>query len=138
MDYKSIFPEEMMSSGNIPPMTIEGIAAKLTYFHEQLHLLHWQTQSYAAHQALGSLYDYVHSFKDGVIEKLMGYMSKRPGPYKIDPLVAATPEAVVEELCSYAYKLYEWAGANKYCDVENLAQELSGEAAKTKYLLTLS
>lgn len=138
MKYNSLFPEDMMSSGNAPSMTLEGIAAKLTYFHEQLHLLHWQTQSYAEHQALGGLYDYVHSFKDGVIEKLMGYMGKRPGAYKLDALTLSTPMAVVEDLCSYAYKLYEWAGENKYCDVENLAQELSGEAAKTKYLLTLS
>jgi hypothetical protein len=30
------------------------------------------------------------------------------------------------------------AESNKFWDVENMAQELSGKAAKTKYLLTLS
>ena len=119
-------------------MTLEGIAGKLTYFHEQLHLLHWQTTSYAEHQALGGLYDYVHDFKDGVVEKLMGYTGKRPGVYKLEPLSTATAGAVVSELITFAHELMEWAEANKYCDVENLAQSLSGEAAKTKYLLTLS
>lgn len=131
----SIFPEDMKSSRN---MSLESIAGTLTYFHEELHLLHWQTTSYAQHQALGGLYDYVHGFKDGVIEKLMGYMGKRPKAFKIESLKEATPMMVVNELSKFAYDLYLWAGENKYCDVENLAQELSGEAAKTKYLLTLS
>lgn len=133
----ALFPEKMKT--NMGTMTLEGIAGKLTYFHEQLHLLHWQTQSYAEHQALGSLYDYVHGFKDDVIEKLMGYMGTRPKAHKMEPLSdATTGERVVQELEAFAYSLYEWAGENHYCDVENMAQELSGHAAKTKYLLTLS
>jgi hypothetical protein len=134
---KSLFPQQMLNSSS-EGLTLESVASKLTYFHEQLHLIHWQTTSYAEHKALGDLYDYVHDFKDDVIEKLMGYMNKRPSPYKIDPLSTVTASSVVSELESFAYKLYEWAGANHYCDVENMAQELSGQAAKTKYLLTLS
>jgi DNA-binding ferritin-like protein len=134
---KSLFPEDMMKSSG-SEMSLESIASKLTYFHEQLHLLHWQTGSYAEHKALGGLYDYVHDFKDDVIEKLMGYMGKKPSVFKLEPLSAATAVSVVSELISYAHDLMTWAEANKYCDVENLAQSLSGEAAKTKYLLTLS
>lgn len=133
---KSLFPQEMMKSTE---MTLESVASRLTYFHEQLHLLHWNTSSYAEHQALGGLYDYVHDFKDGVVEKLMGYMGKRVGQLKMEPVVpTANASAVVSELISFSHQLMEWAEANRYCDVENLAQSLSGEAAKTKYLLTLS
>jgi len=132
---RSLFPEEMIKSGE---MNLESVAAKLTHFHEQLHLLHWQTTSYAEHQALGGLYDYVHDFKDGVIEKLMGYTGKRPGAYKIDPLGNASSTAVVSELLSFASSLKSYAESNGYHDISNLADALSGEAAKTKYLLTLS
>jgi hypothetical protein len=132
---KSLFPQEMLSSGD---MSLESIASKLTYFHEQLHLLHWQTTSYAEHQALGGLYDYVHDFKDGVIEKLMGYTGKRPSAYKIDPLGAAGATSVVSELISFSSSLRSYAESNGYQDISNLADSLSGEAAKTKYLLTLS
>jgi hypothetical protein len=135
---KSLFPEDMMKSSSSEGLTLESIAGKLTYFHEQLHLLHWQTQSYAEHQALGGLYDYVHDFKDGVVEKLMGYLGKRPGIFKIDPLSNATPMAVVESLCMFASDLKAYGEVNKFHDVCNLADALSGEAAKTKYLLTLS
>ena len=133
---KSLFPEEMMKSGEL---NLETIAGKLTYFHEQLHLLHWQTKSYAEHQALGSLYDQVHDFKDDVIEKLMGYMGKRPKAFKMQPIVDMTSSTtVVQELKGFAHELMEWAETNQYCDVENMAQDLSGKAAKTLYLLTLS
>jgi hypothetical protein len=132
---KSLFPQEMLSSGELG---LESIASKLTHFHEQLHLLHWQTTSYAEHQALGGLYDYVHDFKDGVIEKLMGYTGKRPSAYKIEPLSAAMPLSVVSELMSFASSLKSYAESNGYHDISNLADALSGEAAKTKYLLTLS
>lgn len=134
---KSLFPEEMLKSSS-EGLTLETIAGKLTYFHEQLHLLHWQTNSYAEHQALGSLYDYVHDFKDGVVEKLMGYIGKRPGIYKINPLINCTAMSCVEELCNFASELKRYANLNSYHDIGNLADALSGEAAKTKYLLTLS
>ena len=125
----------MLQSGE---MSLDSIAAKLTYFHEQLHLLHWQTTSYAQHQTLGGIYDYVHDFKDGVIEKLMGYMGKRPSGYKIDPIGGAQATAVVSELLSFASSLKSYGESNGYHDISNLADALSGEAAKTKYLLTLS
>jgi hypothetical protein len=137
MAIKSLFPEDMMKSSG-GEMTIESIAAKLTYFHEQLHLLHWQTQSYAEHQALGGLYDYVHDFKDGLIEKIMGYTGKRPTAYKIEPLTNCTGNQCVSDLLSFASSLKDYGERNSFHDVCNLADALSGEAAKTKYLLTLS
>ncbi len=134
---KQLFPKEMLSSSST--LTLESVASKLTYFHEQLHLIHWQTSNNAEHQATGGLYDYVHDFKDGVMEKLMGYTGKRVQAYKADPLTNnATATTVVTDIISFAHELMTWAESNKYCDVENMAQELSGEAAKTKYLLTLS
>ena len=132
---KSLFPDEMMKSGEL---NLETIAGKLTHFHEQLHLTHWQTKSYAEHQALGALYDYVQDFKDGVIEKLMGYTGKRPAPYKIEPLTNCTGNECVSNLLSFASSLKSYAEANSYHDIANLADALSGEAAKVRYLLTLS
>jgi hypothetical protein len=132
---KSLFPEEMMKSGEL---NLETIAGKLTYFHEQLHLTHWQTTSYAEHKSLGKLYEYVQEFKDDVIEKLMGYTGKRPTPYKIEPLINCTGNECVSNILSFASSLKSYGEANSYHDIANLADALSGEAAKTKYLLTLS
>ena len=134
---KSLFPQEMLSSSG-GELSLESIAAKLTYFHEQLHLTHWQTTSYAEHQATGALYDYVHDFKDGLIEKIMGYTGKRPGPYKIEALTNCTAGQCVSDLLSFASQLKSYGERNGFHDVCNLADSLSGEAAKTKFLLTLS
>ena len=134
---KSLFPQEMLSSSG-GELSLESIAAKLTYFHEQLHLTHWQTTSYAEHQATGALYDYVHDFKDGLIEKIMGYTGKRPGPYKIEALTNCTAVQCVSDLLSFASQLKAYGERNSFHDVCNLADSLSGEAAKAKYLLTLS
>lgn len=127
-----------MDMSSTEGLSIENIAGKLTYFHEQLHLLHWQTTSYAEHQALGALYDFVHDFKDGVMEKIMGYTGKRPGVFKIPELSSVTSESCVSELMSFATKLKQYGDMNGFHDIGNLADTLSGEAAKTKYLLTLS
>jgi hypothetical protein len=135
---KSLFPQEMLSKATDSELSLESIAAKLTYFHEQLHLTHWQTTSYAEHQATGALYDYVHDFKDGLIEKLMGYTGKRPGAYRIEPLTDCTAEKCTSDIMAFASSLKMYGEKNSYHDVCNLADALSGEAAKTKYLLTLS
>jgi DNA-binding ferritin-like protein len=135
---KSLFPEEMLSNATGSELSLESIAAKLTYFHEQLHLTHWQTKSYAQHKATGKLYEYVHDFKDGLIEKLMGYTGKRPSAYKIEPLTDCTAEKCASDIMSFASSLKMYGERNSYHDVCNLADALSGEAAKTKYLLTLS
>jgi DNA-binding ferritin-like protein len=139
MALKSLFPEEMMESKGSGSLTLETIAGKLTYFHEQLHLLHWQTSSYAEHQALGGLYDYVQDVKDEIVEKIMGYTGKKPKAFKVEPLSdSATSSGVVVSLISFAKQLEEFAEANNMPDIENISQSLSGEAAKTKFLLTLS
>lgn len=137
MALKSLFPEDMMKSSS-EGLTLEVIAGKLTHTQEQLHLIHWQTSSYAEHQATGALYDYIQDFKDGLIEKIMGYTGKRPTPYKIEPLINCSGSQCVVNLLSFASQLKEYGEKNAYHDVCNLADSLSGEAAKTKYLLTLS
>lgn len=120
-------------------LNTENIAGKLAYFHEQLHLLHWQTRSFAEHKALGGLYEYVESFKDDVIEKLMGYTGKRIQSLTIDAIDSkADSDKVVDEVIKFSAELMKFADTNGYLDISNMAQSLSGEAAKTKYLLTLS
>jgi hypothetical protein len=47
-------------------------------------------------------------------------------------------EQVVGELISFAKQLEEFGKENNMPDIENVAQSLSGEAAQTKYRLTLS
>jgi len=138
---KSLFPEEMMENAMGSALTPETIAGKLSYFYEQLHLLHWQTKSFAEHDALGKIYDKVGDLQDEIVEKIMGYKGTRVKAYKIDALKdysTGAPMQVVSDLITFAKQLEEYGEENNMPDIENVAQSLSGEAAQTKYRLTLS
>lgn len=137
---KSLFPQEMLNnaSGELSP---DSIATKLTYFELQLHNLHWGTRSYAEHMALGGLYDAVFDLKDEIIEKIMGYSGTRAkigNPGQMKDYAPGVSSGVVSELMTFAKQLQNYGSANNMPDIENVAQSLSGTAAKTKYLLTLS
>ena len=139
MAIKSIFPEEMMEDKGTT-LTLETIGASLSYFYEELHLLHFQTTSYAEHGALGIIYDKVGDFQDEIIEKIMGYTGKRIKAYKIEPLKdysSSMPNQVVKELIKFASDLEEFGEDNNMPDIENIAQSLSGEASQTLYRLSL-
>lgn len=129
----AIFPDKMLGKD----LTLDVIAEKFTYFHVQLQLNHWQTKGFAEHEATGKLYSYIYDLKDDVIEKIMGYTNKRVG--NISPKIDNKSSlAVVNELLEFATSLKDFAAKNSYHDIGNLADSLSGEAAKVKYLLTLS
>lgn len=140
MAIKSLFPEEMMeSAGN--SLSLDAIKAKLNYFEIQLHELHWQTRRFAEHEALGKIYDKVFDLKDDIVEKIMGYTGTRTKAMPIQTIKDYTPgiaEQVVNELQKFAKNLEEFGKANNMPDIENIAQSLSGDAAQTKYRLTLS
>ena len=120
-------------------MTTEDIAGKLAYFHEQIHMIHWETRSFAEHKATGGFYEFLQGFKDDVIEKIMGYTGKRIQSLKIEPILPkADSMKIVDEVLKFSKELESYGDSNKFGDVCNMAQSLSGEAAKMKYLLTLS
>ena len=131
----NLFPNEMLKSSD---MTLEGIASKLIWFELQLHMGHWQTSSYAEHEAL-NLYDTIHSFTDDFMEKLMGYNRRKIKELKIPPIVPNINSSnIVSDIITYSEELSNFAKTNGYSDLDNMAQELSGNAAKVLFLLTLT
>ena len=140
MAIKSLFPEGMMESAG-SSLSLDAIKAKLNYFELQLHELHWQTRGFAEHEALGKIYDIVFDVKDEIVEKIMGYTGTRTKAMPVQTIKDYTPgmaEQVVNELQKFAQQLEEFGEANNMPDIENIAQSLSGDAAQTKYRLTLS
>lgn len=120
-------------------MTTEEIAGKLAFFHEQIHMIHWQTRSFAEHKATGSFYEFLQDFKDDIVEKLMGYTGKRIQSMKIE-LIGNKADAmdVADRVMEFSKELESFGDSKGYGDISNMAQSLSGETAKLKYLLTLS
>jgi DNA-binding ferritin-like protein len=136
----SIFPEGMMESAG-SNLSLDSVKAKLNYFELQLHELHWQTRGFAEHEALGKIYDRVFDLKDEIVEKIMGYTGVRTKAMPIQQIKDYSPgmsEQVIGELIRFAKQLEEFGESNNMPDIENIAQSLSGDAAQTKYRLTLS
>lgn len=127
-----------MLSSSGESLTLESIAGKLLTLTEQLHLIHWQTNSYAEHVAVGEAYDYVHDFKDSLMEKLMGYTGRKPSTYRMEPIGGLSATSIASEGMSFASSLKQFAEANGYLDIGNMADDFSGHMAKLRYLLTLS
>ena len=64
------------------------------------HIMHWQTESYAAHQALGAYYNEIPELIDAVIEAYQGKTGiiLRKFPIETDDYEAMTPLAYMEYL----------------------------------------
>lgn len=64
------------------------------------HIMHWQTESYAAHQALGEYYSEIPELVDAVVEAYQGKTGiiLRKFPIETDDYEAMTPLAYMEYL----------------------------------------
>jgi len=137
---KSLFPEKMLNTSG-GELSLDSIKAKLNYFELQVHELHWQTFGLGEHEALGDLYNTIFSIKDEIVEKIMGYTGVRTKAMPVEPVknyAPGLPNQVVTDLISFAKQLENFGESNDMPDIENIAQSLSGDAAKIKYRLTLS
>jgi hypothetical protein len=128
--------------GGNPSLTPELVQSKLFYLSDAAHKLHLDTKSYAQHKALGKLYEGLIGFRDEISEKMMGYMDgKRIGSIKVGALPEFSEKAAMDlakEVRDFGMELKEYAEEKDFCDVENVAQSLSGLGASTVYLLTLT
>jgi DNA-binding ferritin-like protein len=140
MAIKSLFPEDMMKSSG-GELSLDSIKAKLNYFELQVHELHWQTFGLGEHEALGDLYNTIFSVKDEIVEKIMGYTGVRTKAMPVEAIKNYTPglsDQVAKDIIAFAKQLENFGASNNMPDIENVAQALSGDAAKIRYRLTLS
>lgn len=121
-------------------LSLDSIGSKLSFFHLQAQLFHWQTFGGFEHAALGELYELLFEVKDEIIEKIMGYEGKRIKSFKLEPLKDYTLESsnsLVIQILEFALQLKEFGKMSNMTDIENIAQSLSGNVARIKYKLTL-
>jgi DNA-binding ferritin-like protein len=118
------------------------IVTNLLTLHTQLKIYHWQTKSYAEHQALGSTYDELTDLIDGFVEILMGKYGrvKSKSGFKIE-LSNYEDLVVVDFVDKYIDYLTDdlpsGLETEKDTDLLNIRDEMVGQLNKLKYLLTL-
>ena len=117
------------------------LITKLLTLHNQLKVYHWQTDSYAQHQAFGGAYDEFTGLIDQFVEEFMGQYSRimNKGGFKVESsnITDKDPEKFIEEYIQYL--VTELPKGLKPTDTNllNIRDEMLGELQKLKYLLTL-
>lgn len=118
------------------------IVTNLLTLHNQLKIHHWQTKSYAQHQALGSTYDAFTGLIDEFIEVFMGkygrVKSKEGFDIKLTNYESLSPNELTDKYVDYLInELPKSLDDKKDTDLLNIRDEMLGELNKLKYLLTL-
>ncbi len=118
------------------------IVTNLLTLHNQLKIHHWQTKSYAEHQALGATYDEFTGLIDEFIETLMGKYGrvKSESGFKIELSNYEDLNTVdfVDKYIDYLVKEVPKGLEETDTDLLNIRDEMLGQLNKLKYLLTLS
>lgn len=107
----------------------------------QLRILHWQTKSYAAHQALGSAYEAMDELVDGFIETYAGadpeILNIDSCNIKCQSIDALSPMSFMDSVHSFLSGKLSSAIPEEHTDLHNIKDEMIAVVNKTKYLLSL-
>ena len=111
---------------------------KLLGLQNQLRMLHWGTNSYAEHKALGKAYEALDGLIDTFVETWMGVNGKKLGSFKltISEYSLGSPEKLLNQAEEFFTKGLEEA-VQSNTDLGNIRDEMLGVVNHTKYLLTL-
>ena len=107
----------------------------------QLRILHWQTHSYAEHQALGKAYEGLDAMIDSFVETYMGKYGKRiMGDFSTSThnYDKAKPLMVLSAFGNYLQNDLPNSLDENDSDLLNIRDEMLSIVNTTKYLLTLS
>lgn len=118
------------------------IVTNLLTLHNQLKIHHWQTKSYAEHQALGGAYDEFTGLIDEFIETLMGKYGRVKGKngftIELKDYQDLSTLDFVDKYVDYLVNELPKGLEESDTDLLNIRDEMLGQLNKLKYLLTLS
>jgi hypothetical protein len=117
------------------------IIKKLVETQQQLRFLHWQTKSYAKHQAYGGIYSELEGLIDSFVETCMGKHGRPSfsGGYTLEgqDIDEVSIQEFIDGTVSFLIGLSEKYDEKADTDLLNVRDEMLGEFNKLKYLLTL-
>ena len=114
-----------------------NVVTPLIQFQNNLRLCHWQTDSYAQHQAFGRIYDSLDDLIDGLIEAYMGVFGRLKAniSFNIELKGLQNVETGINDFSLFLSELRSHIGSHS--DLQNMIDEITGEVNTLKYLLTL-
>jgi DNA-binding ferritin-like protein len=117
-----------------------NIISPLIQFQQQLRIFHWQTSSYAQHQAFGSAYEELDDLVDSFVEKYMGtYGRSKPiASFHIilEPLASnEIIDITIDDFVDYLKEMDNEIPSDT--ELLNIRDEILGEVRELKYQLSL-
>jgi hypothetical protein len=117
------------------------IIKKLVETQQQLRFLHWQTKSYAKHEAYGKIYSSLDGLIDTFVETCMGKHGRPSfsGGYTLEgqDIDELSIQEFVDGTVLFLIGLTEKYDGKADTDLLNIRDEMLAEFNKLKYLLTL-
>jgi hypothetical protein len=115
---------------------------KIMNFQQQMKILHWQTTSFARHNAYGGIYDSIDDLLDKFAEVCMGKygrieLTDEISELKLKNMKDFSINSYLNEFCDFLVELTGEFDDEKDTDVLNIRDEILSEVNKLKYLLTL-
>ena len=118
------------------------IVTNLLTLHNQLKIHHWQTKSYAEHQALGGAYNEFSELIDEFVEVFMGKYgrieSKDGFKIELSNYKDISAADFVDKYIDYLINELPKSLEETDTDLFNIRDEMLAQLHKLKYLLTLS
>lgn len=113
----------------------------LLQLQTQLRIYHWQTDSYAAHKALGNAYESLDESIDSFVEEFMGKYGKIRSEKGFNITLKNIDESDINSVINTAIEFLSKQLPSLLQDEDtnllNIRDEMLGTLEKLKYLLTL-
>lgn len=113
----------------------------LLELQSQLRIYHWQTESYAAHKALGNAYEDIDKLIDSFVEQFMGKYGKIRSDKSFNITLKNIDESdintVINTAIEFLSKQLPTLLQEDDTNLLNIRDEILGTLEKLKYLLTL-
>lgn len=121
---------------------MDKIILNLLKLVTQLRTFHWQTESYAQHEAFGNAYESLSNLLDRLVEVHQGKYGRivytSPADLEISNLEDLNAQDILTEVAEYLVTNFnEIHDPAKDSDCLNIRDEMVAEINKLKYLLTL-
>lgn len=114
---------------------------ELLQIQQQLKVFHWQTKSYARHNAYGQTYDVLSDLIDTFVEVHMGKYGRfmiNNGSIELADLNDETVKVFLNSTTNFLVSMSTQLDPKNDTDLLNIRDEMLATVNKLKYLLTLN
>ena len=117
------------------PSSFDQLVSVLLHSVSQTHLMHWKTDSFSQHMALGEFYDEMSDAVDSLVEEYQGKFSKKIGTLSVEFLPADNPLYYLSDLADEIKKFRSAADFPKDSEIQNEVDNIANLVNTTLYKL---